>query len=55
MTKRRVLWLIVLSLAIFLVAVYVIVERSTVRLTRLVDGFTRGDKFHAVLSSIQHD
>ena len=55
MSKRRVLWLIVLSLAIFLVAVYVIVERSTVRLTRLVDGFTRGDKFHAVLSSIQHD
>ncbi len=55
MTKRRVLWLIVLSLAIFLVAIYVIVERSTTRLTRLVDGFTRGDKFHAVLSSIQHD
>lgn len=55
MTKRRVLWLIVLSLAIFLVAIYVIVERSTMRLTRLVDGFTRGDKFHAVLSSIQHD
>lgn len=55
MTKRRALWLIVLILGIFLVAIYIIVERSTVRLTRLVDSFAKGDKFYSVLTSIQQD